>query len=146
MKNSRGLLAVLSVITVAALAVGIFTYLHRAASEQVYVYNCGIVDYKPESITKYCADEGVVVGYIQWDTWSAEGATGVGKYAINPCVPNCVSGKWEYADVKVKLTKSVLDKGKKVLTQIEVTTTDGKKLPLGTSASDTWALVTTPLG
>jgi hypothetical protein len=146
MRNSRGLLAVLSLISVAAITFGIFTYLHRAVSEQVYVYNCGLVDYKPVSLTKYCADEGVAVGDIQWDTWGAKGATGVGKYAINPCVPNCVLGTWKNADVKVRLTKSVESKGKKILTQIAVTTTDGKNLPLGKSPSDHWELVSTPLG
>jgi hypothetical protein len=146
MKSSRGLLAVLSLISIAAITLGIFTYLHRAVSEQVYVYNCGIVDYKPVSLTKYCADEGVVVGDIQWNTWGAKGATGIGKYAINPCIPNCVSGAWQYADVKVKLTKSVKSKGKKVLTQIVITTADSKNLPLGKSPSDSWELVSTPLG
>ena len=146
MKNSRGLLAVLSAISIAAIAFGIFTYLHRAASEQVYVYNCGIVDYKPSSLTKFCADAGVGVGGIQWDTWGAEGATGVGKYWINPCNPDCAQGKLQYADVKVNLSKSVADKGKKVLSQIEVVSADGKKLPLGTSASDRWVLESKPLG
>jgi len=146
MRSSRGLLAVLSLISVAAIAFGIFTYLHRAVSEQVYVYNCGIVDYKPVSLTKSCADEGVAVGNIQWDTWGAKGATGVGNYVINPCIPNCVSGTRKYADVQVRLTKSVESKGKKVLTQVAVSTTDGKNLPLGNSPSDHWELISTPLG
>lgn len=146
MKNSRGLLAVLSLISIAAIAFGAFTYLHRAVNEQVYVYNCGNVDYKPVALTEFCADAGVGVGNIQWDTWGAQGATGVGKYWANPCVPDCAQGKIEYADVKVQLSKSVIDKGKKVLTQIEVTTTDGTKLPLKKKAADGWTLEAKPLG
>jgi hypothetical protein len=145
-KNSRALLAVLSVISIAAISLGIFTYLGRAVLEQVYVYNCGIVDYKPLTLTKYCADEGVAVGNIEWNTWTADSATGIGKYGINACVPSCVSGTWQYADVKVTLTHSLLVKGKKILSEIQVTTVDGKKLPLGRSATDKWTLEATPLG
>jgi hypothetical protein len=146
MKNSRGLLAVLSLISIAAIAFGIFTYLHRAISEQVYVYNCGIVDYKPVSLTKFCADEGVAVGNIEWGSWGAKGATGVGRYAINPCNPTCVAGTWQYANVKVLLSKPVTHKGKIVLTLIQVTTIDGKKLPMGGRATESWVLEAKPLG
>ena len=145
MKNSRGLLAVLSVISIAAIALGIFTYVHRAVSEQVYAYNCGIVDYKPVSILKSCGDARVGVVDLQWDTWGADGATGVGQYWINPCKPDCAQGKLQYADVKVKLSASVVDKGKKVLSQIELITADGKKLPLHPTASDSWILESKPL-
>jgi hypothetical protein len=144
MKNSRGLFAVLGIVTIAALGFGTFTYLHRAAAEQVYAYNCGLVDYKPISLTKDCANEGIAVGDLQWDTWGADGATGVGKYAANPCKPTCTAEAWQYVDIKVKLTKVVTDKGKKVLSQIEVTTSDGKKLPLSNSATDSWVLVSNP--
>lgn len=141
MKSSRGLLVVLALISVVGIGIGMYTFLHRAVSEQVYVYDCGIVDFKPTTMTQYCADAGVGVANIEWESWSATGATGIGNYAANDCEPSCVAGTWSYAKVDITLSKPVKDKGKTVLSRIDVQTQDPKELlPLLETSGEGWDL------
>ena len=137
-RYSKGWIVLLA--TVVGLSYGGYTFINRAVTSQVYVTNCGIQDYKPEVIIKFCADAGVGVGAIEWSTWSAEGASGEGKYQINDCLPSCVEGKQFYADVTVELSKTKTIKGKPTLTYIKVTTKDGKNLPLSASPADAWPM------
>jgi len=131
------------VATVLGVGIGTFTFISNARANHVYTLTCGIVDYKPGVFFKYCADGGVAVGQIQWDSWSKVGASGRGVYAINDCKPTCVAGKLHKTDVRVTLTGTtpltVVNK-KNVLNLITVTTADKKPLPLGTSNTDSWEL------
>lgn len=127
------------------LGIGTYTFFHRAANEQVYTYNCGLVDFKPTSMTQFCADAGAGVADIEWDRWLETGATGTGQYAINLCDPSCAEGKWKFADVKVKLSKSVRDQNKKILSRIDIVTIDGKNLPQNSSPNLGWDLERKPL-
>ena len=131
------------VVTVLGVGIGTFTFISSARANHVYTLTCGIVDYKPGVFFKYCADGGVSVGQIQWDSWSKVGASGRGVYAINDCKPTCVAGKLHKTDVRVTLTGTtpltVVNK-KNVLNHITVTTADKKPLPLGTSNTDSWEL------
>ncbi len=145
MKNSRPMLVALSIVTVVGISLGMITFLNRAVLEHVYVYNCGIVDYKPQSMTPYCADAGAGVGNLSWDTWGAKGASGTGLYGVNLCTPTCADGKWKFADVDVKLSKSVKTNGKTVLSRIDIVTTDHKNLPEAHSDSMGWDLERKPL-
>ncbi|MEK6648027.1 MAG: hypothetical protein AABY37_01780 [Actinomycetota bacterium] len=140
MKNSRGLLAVLTLISIIGISLGAYTYVYRAISEQVYTYRCGNLYFKPSSLPKFCTGAGAIVANIKWETWGAQGATGVGRYSINPCDLPCVDEKWKYTDVKVILSKPVRDKGKRVLSRIDIVTDDKKNLPSSDSSSDGWAL------
>jgi len=131
------------VATVLGVGIGTFTFISSARANHVYTLTCGIVDYKPGVFFKYCADGGVAVGQIQWDSWSKVGASGRGVYAINDCTPTCVAGKLHKTDVRITLTGTtplkVVDK-KNVLSHISITTADKKPLPLGTSNTDSWDL------
>ena len=146
MKNSRPLLFVLAIVTVVGISLGTITYFNRALLEHVYVYNCGIIDYKPQSMTPYCADVGAGVGNLEWDTWGSKGATGTGLYGVNLCKPTCAAGKWKFADVNVTLSKSVKAKGKTILTHIDIISQDKKNLPQRNSAYIGWNLESKPLG
>jgi hypothetical protein len=137
-RYSKGWIVLLA--TVVGLSYGGYTFINRAVTSQVYVTNCGMHDYKPEVILKFCADAGVGVGAIEWSSWSAEGATGEGKYQVNDCLPNCAEGKQYYADVTVELSKSKIIDGKPTLTYIRVKTKDGKNLPLSDSSTDAWPM------
>ncbi len=145
MKTSRPLVIVLSLVTVIGISLGGYTYVHRAATSQIYAFNCGLMDYKPTTLTQYCADAGAGVSDITWDNWDANGAIGTGRYAINDCEPTCVAGKWHYADVNIRLSALVHKGGKPAFTHISYKTVDGKKLPLGKTSSEEWDLITTPL-
>lgn len=140
MKSSRPLLILLSVISLTAIVVGAITFINRAALEHVYAYNCGIIDYKPESLTPICGDAHEGVANIEWDTWSSTGATGVGSYGINLCKPTCANDTWKFADVNLTLSKVIDSKGKKILTHIEIISQDKKNLPKKSSAKYEWDL------
>ncbi|MDP1721383.1 MAG: hypothetical protein Q8L08_10390 [Candidatus Nanopelagicaceae bacterium] len=145
MKSTRPLLIILTLISVIGISLGTYTFFHRAATEHVYVYNCGLVDFKPTSLTQFCADTGAGVRDIKWVTWSESGASGTGQYAINLCEPNCAAGKWKFADVKVRLSKSVHDQNKIVLSHVDIVSINGKSLPQSTSPKLGWDLERTPL-
>ena len=138
MRYSRGW--ILALATILSISFGGYIFVNRAITTQAYVTNCGIIDYKPTSVLKFCADGGVAIGGIEWETWSARGATGTGKYQINDCSPNCADGKIYYADVQIQLSKSKTLNGKDVLTFISLKTKDGKNLPLSSSPRDAWPL------
>ncbi len=138
MRYSRGW--ILALATILGISFGGYIFVNRAITTQAYVTNCGIIDYKPTSVLKFCADGGVAIGGIEWETWSAHGATGTGKYQINDCSPNCADGKIYYADVQIQLSKSKTLNGKDVLTFISLKTKDGKNLPLSSSPRDAWPL------
>jgi hypothetical protein len=144
-RNYRPLIIILAIISVIGITFGGYTYIHRASIEMAYVYNCGIVDFKPDSLTPYCADAGAGITGIDWETWNANGATGTAEYTVNTCEPNCASGTWKYAEVTFTLTKPVRDKGKTVLSRIDIATKDGKNLPLSNSPSLGWDLERKPL-
>jgi hypothetical protein len=131
------------VATLLGVGIGTFTFISSARANHVYTLTCGIVDYKPGVFFKYCADGGVAVGQIQWDSWSKDGASGRGVYAINDCKPTCVTGKLHRADVRITLTGAtpltVVNK-KRVLNHISITNADKKPLPLGASNTDSWEL------
>ena len=145
MKNSRPLLIVLAIITVVGISLGTITYFNRALLEHLYVYNCGIVDYKPQSMTPYCANAGAGVGNLEWDSWGAKGATGTGLYGVKLCDPTCADGKWKFADVNVSLSKTIAAHGKTILTRIDIITKNDKNLPLSNSPSLGWDLESKPL-
>ena len=132
-------------ITVVGISLGTITYFNRALLEHVYVYNCGIIDYKPASMTPSCADAGVGLGNLEWDSWGSRGAAGTGLYGINLCIPTCAVGKWKFADVKVTLSKSISDNGKTILSRIDIITKDKKNLPQNNFPSLGWDLERKPL-
>lgn|SRR5487761_2662235 len=139
------MLVALSIVTVVGISLGMITFLNRAVLEHVYVYNCGIVDYKPDSMTPYCADANAGVGNLDWNSWGAKGARGTGLYGINLCTPTCADGKWKFADVNVTLSKSVKAQGKTILSRIDIVTTDHNDLPQADSDSMGWDLERKPL-
>ena len=145
MKNSRPLLIVMAIITVVGISLGTITFFNRAILEHVYVYNCGIVDYKPHSMTQFCADTGAGIGDIEWDTWGAKGARGTGLYGVNLCHPSCADGKWKFAEVDVSLSKMVVAAGKTILTRMDISSKDKKNLPQSNSSSLGWDLERRPI-
>jgi len=137
-RYSRGWIVLLA--TLIGLSYGGYTYVHRAITAQVYIENCGHVDYKPKVILKFCADAGVGIADIDWTQWSASQAEGTAKYSANDCNPTCVAGKFSSAEVYVKLSKLKKINGKDAFTYIQVETKDGTPLPLLKSKDDQWSL------
>jgi hypothetical protein len=81
----------------------------RVDPDQVYTFVCELIVQKPSESTTNCADFGEAVFDIQWDSWSAEGASGRGRYSINDCEPDCASGTRHEALADVTLTNLKTD-------------------------------------
>jgi hypothetical protein len=106
--------------------------------EQVLTWDCETAEYKPESITITCADGGVFVEKIQWNTWSKEGTAGTGIYSENLCDPNCAEGKRVTAPVKITLSNLTIYKEKIYLRSLDINTLDGKDFPWGRTSGIEW--------
>ena len=82
-------------------------------SEDVYTFVCEIPkQQKPELIYFACADGNTGIGKIEWSTWEATGARGVGEYFANDCEPDCASGTFEFARVNVEINRPIDVDGK----------------------------------
>ena len=78
------------------------------ASKDVYTFVCEIPkQQKPELIYFACADGNTGIGKIEWSTWEATGAQGVGEYFANDCEPDCASVKFHYTNVKLALSRPI---------------------------------------
>ena len=82
-------------------------------SQDVYTFVCEIPEQqKPELIYFACADGNEGIGKIEWSTWEATGARGVGEYFANDCEPDCASGTFEFARVNVAIDRPMGVDGK----------------------------------
>jgi hypothetical protein len=124
----------------AALAVSLFSVQKSAAPtpKQILTWDCETSVYRPENITLTCADGGMYVEKIQWNTWSNEGAAGYGIYSENLCEPNCAKGKRVTAPVKLILFNLTEQNGKFYLRTLDIGTLDGKDFPWGKAGSLQW--------
>ena len=94
-------------------------------SEDVYTFVCEIPkQQKPELIYFACADGNTGVGKIEWSTWEATGAQGVGEYFANNCEPDCASGTFEFARVNVAIDRPIDVDGKVHLTDLTYESVD----------------------
>ena len=140
-RSSKGWIVL--VATLLGVSFGGYSFISHARANHVYTLTCGIVDYKPSVFFKSCADGGIAVGQIQWESWSQTGARGRGIYAVNDCTPNCAEGNLRKVPVLVKLTGSdPLDiyNGKRILNVIRIATPDKRLLPLSSQFKDSWKL------
>ncbi|MEY2814656.1 MAG: hypothetical protein RIS05_404 [Actinomycetota bacterium] len=127
MKRS-GLIAGLAIIAITAGSVFIFG---KSYARDIYTYDCETVEQRPEQLTKYCADAGVVIYDITWERWGYNGAEGKGTYSENLCEPNCAEGKFETAPVDIYLSGIEVIEGKRILRYLSANTRNGELLPNG---------------
>jgi len=59
---------------------------------------------------QFSGDAGNVVGDITWSTWNASGASGVGAWGYDDCVPDCARGT--VTDYPAALTLSLPSDGR----------------------------------
>ena len=102
-----------------------------------WTYDCEFPVQRPEQIMLTCADGGIIVTDIKWQSWESNGATGSGMYSQNMCEPNCAEGKRVDTPVKVKLSELFEYKGRNVLRTLDIEAVGGRELPDGT-AGFTW--------
>ena len=114
----NGLIAGLIII---ALIAGSGIAFGKSYARNIYTYNCEILEQRPEQLTKYCADAGVLIYDIEWKSWGYDGAEGTGTYSENLCEPNCAEG--ERVEAKIE--------GTRVLRYLNANTRNGEVLPNG---------------
>ena len=132
MKRS-GLIAGLIII---ALTAGSVITFGKSYANDIYTYNCELLEQRPEQLTKFCADGGVLVYDITWESWGYNGAEGTGTYSANLCEPNCAEGQRVEEQVDLYLGGIEVIEGKRVLRYLSVNTRDGVLLPNGNSYDD----------
>ena len=80
--------------------------------EEVLTFDCEIPVHKPDYITLTCADGGIAVEEIKWQSWGVKEAIGTGVYAENNCQPDCANGKLIKTPVVLSLTNLIEYKSK----------------------------------
>ena len=112
-----------------------------ASTPPSYFNDCGYPEYKPQSLTEFCADAGNGVTKIKWSSWTSTKAVGTGSFYVKLCDPNCADGKVVWAKAKVVLSGAKFTRGKRYLMNVTVSSVNGKPLP-GESQSKTISWVT----
>jgi hypothetical protein len=100
-------------------------------ASKVLSWNCELAEHKPELIFFTCADGGLYVEKIKWNTWSKEGATGIGVFSENLCEPSCAEGQRVEALVNLRLSNLTEQSGKYYLRTLDISTANGKDFPWG---------------
>ena len=99
--------------------------------DEVLTFDCEFPLHKPDYITLTCADGGMAVEEIKWQSWGPKEAVGTGIYAENNCQPDCASGKFIKTPVAISLTSLTEFKSKFYLKDLVITPTSGKNFPSG---------------
>ena len=132
MKRS-GLIA--GLIIIALTAGSVFTF-GKSYTKDIYTYDCEFLEQRPEQLTKFCADAGVLVYDIKWESWGYNGAEGTGTYSENLCEPNCAEGQRVEEQVDLYLGGLEVIEGKRVLRYLSVNTRNGALLHNGNPYDD----------
>ena len=107
-------------------------------ASDINTWDCEYSTHKPKAITLTCADGGLYVDQISWNTWSKTGATGTATFYENLCEPSCAEGKQVSAPVNINLTDLSPRQGKNYLRTLDIATQDGKDFPWGRSNGFQW--------
>ena len=108
-----------------------------AKVEGVWTYDCEFPVQRPEQIMLTCADGGMILTDIKWQTWNTIEAIGSGTYSQNMCEPSCAEGKRVEVPVRLRLSELFAYKGRKVLKNLDIQAVSGRELPDGI-AGFTW--------
>jgi hypothetical protein len=105
--------------------------------DQIWTYNCEFPEQRPETILLTCADGGWMVTEIKWNSWTLNGASGLGIYSENQCDPDCATGERIDSKVKVRLSNPIIHKGRNILQTLDIEPNNGSQLP-GDRTSLSW--------
>ena len=93
--------------------------------EEVLTFDCETPVHRPDYITLTCADGGIAIEEIKWQSWGVKESIGTGVYAENNCQPDCASGKLIKTPVILSLTNLIEYKSKFYLKDLAITTQKG---------------------
>jgi len=104
----------------------------QSSSGPIYVSACGYGEnQKPDGITLACADGGISVDGMKWNSWGGDSAAGTGIFHRNLCEPSCADGTYIEVPVKVTVSVPILVKKKMMYSQVYLESTNGQVLILG---------------
>ncbi len=87
--------------------------------------NCtGKLQYKPKSITVFCADGGVRATKISWSSWGERRARGSStRTYVNDCEPSCAHGRFHRYSARLVLrrVRSCPSGRGRIFTRLDVT-------------------------
>ena len=109
-----------------------------AKVDGIWTYDCEFPVQRPEQIMLTCADGGMIVTEIKWQTWDSKGATGTGTYSQNMCEPSCAEGQRDEALVNLRLSNLTEQNGKYYLRTLDISTVDRKDLAWGSTNGFEW--------
>ena len=108
--------------------------------EEVLTFDCETPVHKPDYITLTCADGGMAIEEIKWQSWGTGEAIGAGIYTENNCQPECANGKLVKTPVAISITSLTQYKSKFYLKDLVITPTSGKDFPSGNNLIQ-WNLI-----
>ena len=94
-----------------------------------WTYDCEFPVQRPLQIMLTCADGGMIITDIKWNTWAETGATGTGTYSQNMCEPSCAEGTRVDLPVSIKLSNLFKHKGRNILKTLDIQAVSGRELP-----------------
>ena len=142
-KSSKALLITAAVVLATAAVISVINSTATKTSQEApqtksypklagtWTYDCEFPVQRPEEIMLTCADGGMIVTDIRWQTWTTTGATGTGTYSQNMCDPNCAEGRRVDVPVTIKLSEPFEYKGRNVLKTLDIQVVSGRELPNG---------------
>ena len=148
-KSSKTLLITAAVVLAIAAVISVINTTATKTSQEApqtksypklagtWTYDCEFPVQRPEEIMLTCADGGMIVTDIRWQTWSSKQALGTGIYSQNMCDPNCAEGSRVDAPVTIKLSDPFEYKGRNILKTLDIQAVGGRELPNG-GANKKW--------
>ena len=148
-KSSKALLITAAVLLATAAVINVINTTATKTSQEApqtksypklagtWTYDCEFPVQRPEEIMLTCADGGMIITNIAWQTWSSKQALGTGIYSQNMCDPNCAEGNRVNTPVTIKLSGPLEYKGRNLLKTLDIQAVRGRELPNG-GTNMTW--------
>ena len=148
-KSSKTLLITAAVLLATAAVINVINTTATKTSQEApqtksypklagtWTYDCEFPVQRPEEIMLTCADGGMIITNIAWQTWSSKQALGTGIYSQNMCDPNCAEGNRVNTPVTIKLSGPLEYKGRNLLKTLDIQAVRGRELPNG-GTNMTW--------
>ena len=140
-KSSKALLITAAVLLATAAVISVTNAMATKTSQEApqtksypklagtWTYDCEFPVQRPEEIMLTCADGGMIVTDIRWQTWSSKQALGTGIYSQNMCDPSCAEGIRVDVPVTIKLSEPFEYKGRNILKTLDIQAVGGRELP-----------------
>jgi hypothetical protein len=92
----------LSAMTVLAGGAALLSWQQSHERESLSIFDCNSQSLvTPSNFVLSCADANSALKNLHWTDWNSSTAFATGTATWNDCTPDCVSGKWHSAPIRV---------------------------------------------